>query len=136
MHDDPLDRDLAQRLRAYESRLPDANAPSVGEAAQNRSIRRLLAIAGVIAAVAAGGLAAVPMLNIRWGNVGDQPIPGPTNTPPGIAQLSVDDPRRDCAGNAEQVVAVYQIPNGAAFWTLFPEAMESATKEPASGIPG
>jgi hypothetical protein len=116
---DEFERDLARRLRAYESRVPDADAPNLGPGA--RAYRSMPRRGGVLVAVAAGGLAAVLLLNLPWGNVGDQtPLPSPTATPEGIVQLSLDDPRRDCFGGPRQLLAVYQIPDGEAFWTLFP----------------
>lgn len=123
MPDEEFDRDLARRLRAYESRVPDADAPDLGAGAGHRSIRWPVAAGGVLAAVAAGGLAALLLLNIPWGNVGDQhPIPSATTPAAGIVELPVDTPERDCVGDAQQLLAVYRIPNGEAFWTLFPEA--------------
>jgi len=122
MPDEEFDRDLARRLRSYESRVPDADAPDVDSLAERRNTRWPLPAGGVVAAVAAGGLTAFLLLNLPWGNAGDPtPLPSPTATPEGIVQLSLDDPRRDCVGNETQLLAVYRIPNGEAFWALFPE---------------
>ena len=56
MPDEEFDRDLARRLRAYESRVPDADAPDLGAGAGHRSIRWPVAAGGVLAAVAAGAI--------------------------------------------------------------------------------
>lgn len=54
MPDDEFDRDLAGRLRAYESRVPEADAPHVGIGTR-QSISRPLMATGAAAAVAAAG---------------------------------------------------------------------------------
>jgi hypothetical protein len=62
MHDDDFDRDLAQRLRAYESRLPDGAMPNIS-AASRRPVpwARLALAAGAIgAAVAVGAIVLGP----------------------------------------------------------------------------
>lgn len=124
MPDDPLERDLAQRLHAYESRMPDADPPDVAARAPRRSIPWPLAAGGVLAAVAAGGLATLVLLNLPRANVGnDSPGPSAATTPvAGVERLALRTPRRDCVGDAEQLLAIYRIPDGEAFWTVFPKA--------------
>lgn len=64
MTDDRFDRDLAARLRAYESRLPDEPAPALGTR-QPRRAGPLVLLAGGGAAIAAVVLAFVVMQG--WG---------------------------------------------------------------------
>lgn len=69
MHDDDFDRTLSQRLRAYESRIPDADAPELG-VARHRS--PWIALIGVGAAgMVAAGLLAIVLMNGPSNEVGD-----------------------------------------------------------------
>ena len=84
MTDDRFDRDLAGRLRAYESRLPDAPAPAPGLATRRRSGLPVL-LAGGVAALAAVVLALVVLQGWGQERVGD---PVTTPSPSGSAQAS------------------------------------------------
>ena len=116
------DRDLDRRLRAYESRLPETDAPNPRGIRPRRGIR-WPALAGVLGAAmivgAVGG--AVLLQNRPSAPTGElPPITSPSAA--GVEELTLDTPRRDCPGNPDQLLAVYRIPDGEAFWTLFPEA--------------
>lgn len=69
MPDDEFDRTLSQRLRAYESRIPDADAPEVG-VARHRSPWTALIGVGALGMVAAG-LLAIVLMNGPRNEVGD-----------------------------------------------------------------
>lgn len=71
MHDDRFDEHLAERLRAYESRIPDEEAPDSIASSRRRGLGWPILAAGATAAVAAVGLAVVVLLNALPSNVGD-----------------------------------------------------------------
>jgi hypothetical protein len=122
MDDRDLDRHLSQRLRAYESRLPETDAPDPRGIRQRNGVR-WPAIAGVLgAAVIVGVLAGVVLLLNRPSvPVGDlPPLASPSSA--GVEELALDTPRRECPGSPDQLLAIYRIPNGEAFWTVFPQA--------------
>lgn len=89
MTDDRFDRELAARLRAYESRLPDAAAPVPGSRRPRRRGLPVLLV-GAGAAVAAVVLALVVMQG--WGRqqVGE-PSPSPSVVPT-IEPVPTDEP--------------------------------------------
>lgn len=124
MHEDRSDDELTQRLRAYESRIPDAEVPASGATASGR--RRVLSALGKgIATIGAGGLLAVVLLNMpraTGGEAGSSPSSSPSMPVARVEELPLDTPRRDCGGDVSQVRAIFRIPNGDAFWTIFPEA--------------
>lgn len=122
MPDDRFDRDLAQRLRAYESRLPEAEAPPVAAVQPRRAWAFVMAT--VMAAVATGALLAFALLPMSQTDFGDGgPSASATSmTRASVEQIALDTPRRDCWGAQEQLLAIFRIRDGGAFWTLFPKA--------------
>lgn len=70
MPDDDFDRDLARRLRAYESRIPDEQEPTPGPAHIRRAPWAALIGVGGLTAVA-GGLLALVLVNAPIASVGD-----------------------------------------------------------------
>ncbi len=87
MPDDRFDRDLAQRLRAYESRMPDAEAPSPVDAGKRSPWAWLMGV-GALGIVAAGMLALV-LTNTPRTPVGES-SPSPLATSSPAASASVD----------------------------------------------
>jgi hypothetical protein len=80
MTDDGFDRDLAARLRAYESRLPDAEAPAPGPPPAARWQGWPVLIAGA----AAAAVAAVLLVVVVGNGLPDQPgVGGGTPSPTG-----------------------------------------------------
>ena len=78
MTDDRVDREFADRLSAYESRLPDAAPPAVDASNRHRTRRLPLIGVGVLAAVA-GVLAVAVLLNGMREDIGDaSPSPSPS----------------------------------------------------------
>lgn len=73
MRDDDFDRTLSQRLNAYESRIPDANAPELGVARHRFPWAALVGV-GTLGTVAAG-LVAFVLMNTPSHEVGE---PSPT----------------------------------------------------------
>lgn len=122
MDDDRFDRELGQRLRAYESRIPDAEPPAPGTVVR----RRTSVVAGTaLAAMAAGAILGIVLLNVpRPDGVGDSsPSPAPTSAVlDSVTRLPLDTPRRECVGSTEQLRAIYRIADGSVFSTLFPDA--------------
>lgn len=113
------DHDLDQRLQAYEAGLPDAEPPDPRVTA--RGHRTALATVVGLGAVA-GLLLAVFLLDRPTPPVGNgSPLPSALVTG-GVETLPLDTPRRHCIGDADQLRAIYRIPNGSAFWTIFPHA--------------
>jgi hypothetical protein len=70
MHDDDFERSLAQRLRAYESRLPDSDAPDPATMVRRRGLSWPAAL-GTGTAVLAGALVALFLINQPEGRVGE-----------------------------------------------------------------
>ena len=78
MTDDRFDREMAERLRAYESRLPDAASPSTGAAGPSGVPRWPIIGFGALAGVAAILLLAVLIRGSADENIGDasaSPVP-------------------------------------------------------------
>ncbi|HEX7197582.1 MAG TPA: hypothetical protein VF364_12210 [Candidatus Limnocylindria bacterium] len=81
MSDDRFDRELGQRLRAYESRIPDAEAPLPAAAGDRRPPWAWLIGVGALGIVAAGMLVLV-LVNSPRSDVGESsPSPIPTASP-------------------------------------------------------
>ena len=70
MADDRFDRDMAARLRAYESRLPDAPAPALASGGRRRNNLPLI-LAGGVTALAAVVLALVVLQSWGRDQIGD-----------------------------------------------------------------
>lgn len=91
MHDDDFERGLGQRLRAYESRLPSADAPDTPGVATRRR-RRWPAFVLAGGAVAAVAVIAVVALGQPDAPVGDaSPTPSPSVGPSSTASASVEE---------------------------------------------
>jgi hypothetical protein len=86
MNDDRFDRDLGARLRAYESRLPDADAPAPGTASARTPQWPFIGL-GALAAVAAVIAVAVLLSQGRddVGTATPSPSPSASPTPPGAS---------------------------------------------------
>lgn len=86
---DEFDERLVQRLRAYESRIPDGEIPMTASQSPRRS-RSPLAAGGVIAIGAlAGVLLAVVLLNRPAGETGESPSPSASGQATPSAEASV-----------------------------------------------
>lgn len=86
---DEFDERLAQRLRAYESRIPDGEIPMTDSRLARRS-RSPLAAGGVIAfGVLAGVLLAVVLLNRPAAETGESPSPSASGQATPSAEASV-----------------------------------------------
>lgn len=122
MPDHQFDRDLAERLRTYESRLPEAEVPPVAAVQPRRPWPVVMAT--VMAAVVTGALLAIVLPPMSQTDIGEgSPTARPTSiTRASVEQIALDTPRRDCSGAQEQLLAIFRIRDGGAFWTLFPEA--------------
>jgi hypothetical protein len=84
MTDDRFDQELTERLRAYESRLPDAAPPAAGASRTSALPRWPILGVGALAAVAAVLLAVVLIRGSADDNVGDaspSPVPSSTTAP-------------------------------------------------------
>lgn len=123
MTEDQFDRELAARLRAYESRLPEGAAPD--DVAGRRQTRGLpILVAGGVAALAAVVLALVGILN--WGG---QRVGGPDES----AQLSSDAAPTTVPSPIDSPTPTAQVePSGAP--SAQPSARPSASADP-SGAP-
>lgn len=86
---DEFDERLVQRLRAYESRIPDGEIPMTASPSPRRS-RSPLAAGGVIAIGAlVGVLLAVVLLNRPAAETGESPSPSASGQPTPSAEASV-----------------------------------------------
>jgi hypothetical protein len=99
MIDEPFDRELAGRLAAYESRLPDAQPPGVDAPLRGGTPRWPLIGVGVLAAAAAV-LAVAVLLGGQRGNTGDA-TPSAVPTPTASAAASDDSAPSASAGPIE-----------------------------------
>lgn len=106
-------------LEATLRRIEDT--PQRAERRGSQTLIRILAAAAVIVLAVMVGTQLPGLLGPSGNDPSPTAVPTPTDTD-GIVELSLDTPRRHCVGDADQLLSIYRIPNGQAFWTVFPYA--------------
>src|SRR5688572_18193850 len=105
MSDDRFDRELGQRLRAYESRIPDAEAPLPAAAGDRRPPWAWLIGVGALGIVAAGMLVLV-LVNSPRSDVGESsPSPIPTASPAATTSAAPSAPSSPPASSSPSASA-------------------------------
>lgn len=86
MNDDQFDRDLANRLREYESRLPAAPSPQTPE------VRRMGGLGAILSALTAVAVVVAVLLAVRPELGGPGSTPAATLRPPSMVPTATGDP--------------------------------------------